>query len=68
MTHTGLTECGSTEQTILMSRELYKSAEARNELRRLLDEVENHVFYSGVEGDIRSAISATLANIARAGR
>ncbi len=65
---TGLSDYGSTQQTILMSVELYRNADARNQLRRLLDEIENHRFYSGVEGDIRACLSDKLASIARAAR
>lgn len=62
---TGLTEVGATAQTIALVHVLDQDAEARKEIRALLDSLEQPVRYSNEDGDRRAHASAALANIIR---
>jgi hypothetical protein len=61
----GLTEVGSTAQTIALADELYRNEDARKLLRAILDNFEDEQTYSGEDGDRKHYCSISLANIIR---
>jgi hypothetical protein len=60
----GLTQCGSTEQTIAISYAL-QDKENRDALRKWLDCLDEPIRYSNEDFDRRQGIAADLAGFAR---
>src|SRR5215217_4540526 len=61
----GLTEVGATAQTIALANVLDRDPSARQDVRALLDELEQPIRYCNEDGDRRAAASAALASIIR---
>ena len=61
----GVTQFGSTEQTIALAKALYKSPENRHALRKWLNIFETEIKYSNEDFDRKSGLAADLADMIR---
>lgn len=61
----GLGEFGYTGQTVTLARQLQRNPEARAEMRKLLDMLEQPHRYSNEDFDRRQHVAATLSNMMR---
>lgn len=61
----GINEYGSTIQTVLLARQLYRSDEARTALRKALNSFDEQFTYSNQDFDMKSGLAATLADMIR---